>query len=127
MRGRWWIVFPLFLIAVGCGGGRVEGPQPADSPVRIVVTNRYSLAMEVYIVGAGTRHRLGTVDPGLVGRFSVPSSMIGGGPLELFARPTPRAAQREQAESGPLLLAPGVVVDFVISPQLFNSTATLRP
>ena len=125
-RTSWILVFTLLLAGSACARGRAEAPQPADSPVRVVVTNNYALAMEVFVIGAGITHRLGTVDPGMVGRFLVPPGMIGSGPLEFQANPAPRAAEREQAQSGRLLVAPGAVMDFVITPRLFNSTATLR-
>jgi hypothetical protein len=116
----------LLLAGYACGGSRAETPGPADAPVRVVVTNNYALAMEISVTGAGTTHRMGSVDPGMVGRFVVPPGMIGGGPLEFAAHPPPRARVRERAESGPILVAPGAIVDFVITQTLFNSTATLR-
>ena len=125
-RTSWILVFMLLLAGSACAGSRAETPGPAESPVRVVVTNNYALAMEVYVDGAGITHRLGTVDPGMVGRFQVPPAMIGSGPLEFEAHTPPRAAARERAQSGRLLVAPGAVVDFVITPRLFNSTATLR-
>ena len=127
MRSRSWILlFMLLLTGSACGGSRAEAPGPADSPVLVVVTNNYALAMEISVIGAGTTHRLGTVDPGMVGRFAVPPGMIGGGPLEFEAQPPPREGVRARAESGPILIAPGAIVDFVITQRLFNSTATLR-
>jgi hypothetical protein len=91
-----------------------------------VVTNNYALAMEIFVTGGGTTHRMGSVDPGMVGRFVVPPGMIGGGPLRFEAHPPPRARTRERAESGPILVSPGAIVDFMIKQRLFNSTATLR-
>jgi hypothetical protein len=93
--------------------------------VRIEVRNKYMLPMEVYAIGGGTKHRLGTVHPGMLSHFVVPHSVLGSGPVEFQAQPT--AAAGELARSGPLLLSPGAVVDFVIAAQLFNSTATIRP
>ncbi|NNG17509.1 MAG: hypothetical protein HKM89_13620 [Gemmatimonadales bacterium] len=126
-RRSWILVFMLLLAGSACGGSRAETPGPDDNPVLVVVTNNYALAMEISVIGAGTTHRLGTVDPGTSGRFTVPPGMIGGGPLEFRANPPPRANERVQAQSGRILVAPGAIVDFVITPRLFNSTATLRP
>ena len=117
---------PLLLPAgLGCARRGTEAPEPSGSPVRVEVTNNYALAMEVDVVGAGVNHRLGTVHPGMVGHFVVPQAMIGGGSLEFQAHPS--ANERELARSGPVLIAPGAIVDFVITPRLFNSSATVRP
>lgn len=99
-------------------------PGPADSPVRVEVTNHYALSMEIDVVGAGVNHRLGTVHPGMVGHFVVPPGMIGGSSIEFLAHPS--ANEQRVARSGPLLVSPGRVVEFVIAARLFNSTATIR-
>jgi hypothetical protein len=57
------------------------------------------------------------------GQFVIPQNLIGGGGVELQAR----TGGRQPFRSDKLLLAPGTIVEFVIAPQLFNSTATLRP
>jgi len=115
----------LPLAGSGCARGGPETPEPAASPVRVEVVNNYALAMEVDVVGAGVSHRLGTVHPGMVGHFVVPPGMIGGSSIEFLAHPS--ANERQVARSGPLLVNPGRVVEFVITPRLFNSTATIRP
>ena len=118
LRG-WRVLVPgLLLTGSACAHGGGGAPQPADSPVRVEVTNHYSLPMDVYVVGSGINHRMGTVHPGMVGHFVVPQTMIGNGPVEF---------QAGSFRSGPLLLSPGAIVDFVIAEQLFNSTATIRP
>jgi hypothetical protein len=115
----------LLLACSACARGGGEGePTPNDSPVRVEVTNNYALPIEIYAVGSGITHRMGTVDPGMAGRFVIPQNLIGSGSVELQARP---GTTKPPFRSGPLLLAPGRIVDFVIAPQLFNSTATLRP
>jgi hypothetical protein len=116
----------LLLVGSACGSSRAEAPGPADAPVRVVVTNNYALALEIFVTGGGTTHRMGSVDPGMEGRFVVPPGMIGSGPLEFEAHPPPRAATRERAASGPILVSPGAIVDFVLKQRLFSSTATLR-
>ena len=124
-RGWWILVSGLLLTGTACARHRSEEPQPVDSPVRVEVRNKYALPMEVYAVGAGTRQRLGLVHPGMVSQFVVPHSVLGSGSVEFQAQPS--ATGRELARSGPLLLSPGAVVDFVIAAQLFSSTATIRP
>jgi hypothetical protein len=124
LRRLWMLVPGLLLMASACArGGGEDEPYPSDSPVRVEVTNRHALPMEVETVGSGTRHRLGTVHPGMAAHFVIPQNLIGSGGVELLAHPN---ASSQQFSSGPLLLAPGTIVDFVIAPQLFNSTATLR-
>ena len=122
----WWVlVAGLLLTGTACSRHRSEEPQPVGSPVRIEVRNKYGLPMEVYAVGAGTRYRLGVVHPGMLSQFVVPNTVLGSGPVEFQAQPS--ATSGELARSGPLLLSPGTVVDFVIGARLFNSTATIRP
>jgi hypothetical protein len=98
--------------------------NPADVPVRVEVTNHHPLAIELYAVGAGIRHRLGTVHPGMKAVFKVPPALVGGGQVEFHATPT---AGGETYRSGGLLLSPAAIVDIVIAAQLFASTAVLRP
>lgn len=119
------LVPALLLAGSACArGGGEDEPQPDDSPVRVEVTNNHALPIEIYAVGSGISHRLGTVLPGMAAHFVVPQNLIGSGAVELQAQPR---ASKQQFRSGQLLLAPGTIVDFVIAPQLFNSTATLRP
>ena len=114
----------MLLAGSGCSRRRQqESPAPADSPVRIVVTNHYTAPMEVVAVGSNISHRLGIVHPGMVGEFVLPPAMVGGGTVELFAGD----GHGPPARSGPLLLSPGGVVDFAIRNPLFNSTASVRP
>lgn len=112
------------LAAVAClqgsGGG---GVSPADVPVRVEVTNKYALSVEVYAVGAGIRYRLGTVHPGMASVLTVPPALVGGGQVEFHAGPNTGGGSYR---SGGLLLSAGTIVDLVIEAQLFNSTATIR-
>jgi hypothetical protein len=93
--------------------------------VQVEVINRHALPIEIDAVGSGMSRRLGTVEPGMTGHFVVPPNLItAGGGVELQAHPS---ASKQLFSSGPLLLSPGAIVDIEITPQLFNSTATLRP
>jgi len=113
----------LLLAGSGCGRRRQQdGSAPADNPVRVVVTNHYTAPMEVTAVSSNISHRLGIVHPGMVGEFTLPQAMVGGGTIELFA-----GEGETRARSGPLILAPGVIVDFAIRTPLYNSTASVRP
>lgn len=128
MLRRWSVlVAGLLLTVFACArGGGEEGdetPTPEGNPVRVEVHNTHALPVEIYVVGSGITHRMGTVHPGMNGGFVIPPNMIGSGGLELEAR----ATNEQPFRSGQLLLSPGVVVDFFVSPQLFNSTVTVRP
>jgi hypothetical protein len=118
------VLVPGLLTVWACahsGGG--EG-RPTDHPVSVQVTNRHALPMEIYAVGSGITHRLGTVNPGLSSHFVLPQNLISSSSVRLEARP---GVSGQPFRSGEILLAPGSVVDFVVAPQLFNSTVTRRP
>lgn len=126
MRRRLWVVAPWLLLAgSGCGRGHAADVAPAESPqVQVEVTNDYSLPVEIYAVGAGIDHRLGTVHPGMSSHFVLPPTMVGGGSVEFQARVF---ASSGRYRSGPILISPGAVVDLMIASVLFNSTAAVRP
>lgn len=124
MRG--WVVLTCGLLMTTACAHNKQTEQPAPSePVTIVVTNHNALPVEIDVIGGGTTHRLGMVNPGLQAQFIIPQGMIGNG--SLYLRAQPNEVHRRPFESGPLLLSPGIVVDFLVTPQLFNSTATIRP
>jgi hypothetical protein len=127
MSRRSWVVLPLLILALpACRRGANEAPLPADpvaSPIQIEVQNNHALPVDLFIVGSGVNHRLGTVHPGMNASFRVPPGMIGNGSVELLAQ---SSAHRQPARTGPILLAPGAIVDYVVAAQLFNSTATIR-
>jgi hypothetical protein len=113
----------LLMVAACSRGGGTDEPQPIDRPVRVEATNNYALPVELYAVGSGITHRLGTVNPGLSASFTIPPTLLAGNGVELQARS--RTGERPFI-SEELLLAPGTIVDFQIAPQLFSSTVTLR-
>jgi hypothetical protein len=124
LRGLGILVPALLLTASACahsGGGEV---QPTEIPTYLEVTNQHALPMDIYALGSGITHRMGTVHPGMAGHFVVPQTLIGNGSVRLEAR---SSGGGQPFRSEDLLLAPGAVVDFVIAPQLFNSTVTQRP
>ena len=114
----------LLLSGSACARGGLEEAAPSDSPVRVEVTNRNALPVEIYAVGNGITRRLGTVHPGMDAHFAIPANLTTSGGVELQAGP---AASSNRFSSGELLLAPGTIVEFIVAAQLFNSTATLRP
>jgi len=80
--------------------------------------------VEVYAFATGMERRLGTVEPGMKASFVVPPNLTTSGDVELQVSP---AASSQRFRSGSLLLAPGSIVDLIVAPQLFSSTATIRP
>ena len=125
IRGLRVLVTGLLLTLAACGhkkSGEVE-PFP-EPPVRLEVTNKYALPIDVYAVAAGVNRRLGTVHPGMASHFIIPQAAMSGGVTELEAHP---ADGSRVFRSGKLLLAPGDVVDLIVEARLFNSRATIRP
>ena len=115
----------LLLSAAACAKGTgADAPDPGKSPARVEVTNRYPLAVEVYAIANNLEQRLGTVHPGMNARFTIPFNLTTSGGVELLV---PSPAGNQPFRSGELLLAPGSVVDLVVTAQLFSSTATIRP
>ena len=127
MRRRYWMVLPLLLLALpGCRRASDEAPLPADpilSPIDVEVVNNHAVPVEIFISGAGINHRLGTVHPGMSAHYQIPPGMVGNGALEFQAW---SRSGRQPYRSGPILLSPGAIVDFVVGQVLFNSTATIR-
>ena len=125
MLGALRVLVPgLLLTAAACGRSRPAEVHPNALPAYVEVRNQHALPMEIYAIGSGISHRMGTVHPGMGGHFVVPQNLIGSGSVHLEARP---GTSGQPFRSGELLIAPGAVVDFVVGDQLFNSTATLRP
>lgn len=114
----------LLLCAIACAKGSTESAAPSNDPVRVEVVNRYPLAVEVYAFGTGMERRLGTVEPGMKASFVIPPNLTTSGDVQLQVSP---AASNQRFRSGELLLAPGSIVDLIVAPQLFSSTATIRP
>jgi hypothetical protein len=122
------VIVPLLLLASSACARAAddEGEDeatPIHAPVSVDVTNQYALPVEVYAFGSGITHRLGTVHPGMDSRFVIPQNLVGGGSVRFEARP---GSDARPFQSGEVLLSPGSDVQIMISPQLFNSTVTLR-
>jgi hypothetical protein len=116
----------VLLVPVACRRASDEPPLASDpvlAPVRIEVQNNHALPVEIFVEGSGIHHRLGTVHPGMSATFQLPAALIGNGSVELLAQ---SSAYRNPNRTGPILLSPGAVVDYVIRQVFFNSTATIR-
>jgi hypothetical protein len=126
MSVRRLLLCGLLLVAAACRRASDEPPLSSDpvlAPIRIEVQNNHALPIEIFVEGSGIHHRLGTVHPGMSASFQLPATMIGNGSVELLAQ---SSANRNPNRTGPILLSPGAVVDYVIGQVLFNSTATVR-
>lgn len=125
MRRQLLLLVPLLLGLAGCfGRPDPEEVVPAGPPARVEVKNLHALPVEIDIAGNGTLLRLGTVHPGMEASFEIPQNVTINGSAELIVIPKTNA---RPFRSEPLLLNPGSVIDLVVTPRLFNSTATIRP
>lgn len=127
-RGAGILVAGLILTSSACAHGQGAGTEPvrpneAGGAVQLYVTNNSGSPMEVYAAGTGTLYRIGTVHPGLDGRFVVRPTMVVNGTVEFVAR----SGNGPILRSGRILLVPGDVVDFDLTPSPVTSQATVRP
>ncbi len=117
------------LLAAAPACSRAPGPggppsvQPVAAPVRVEVTNRFGLPVDIYAYGANSSQRLGTVNPGLRAQFVIPPALLASGSLELRAV---TGTADGPASSGTLLVTPGDVIEFQVGSQLFNSVTNIR-
>jgi hypothetical protein len=102
-----------------------EQMQPHAGPVDVNVTNNSQSAMEIFVVGNGTSHRMGTVAPGVPRRFELPPGIVAAGGHVQFLAQASGAGPRVQSDE--VVVAPGDVVDFEITTNLVGSRATVRP
>ena len=127
LQGRAMGLAAMLIMSSACGygvraAGSTSGAQELASPVQVQVINDTGAPVEVYAAGSGTSYRVGTVHPGLAERFVVRPGMVINGSVEFVAR----SAHGRLVRSGPMLLAPGDVVDFALTPHTATSTATVR-
>jgi hypothetical protein len=116
----------LLLMSTACGqaiGAAGDIPQAlqARHPVQLEVTNQSGGPVEIYAQGSSTSYRVGTVHPGLTGRFTVRPGMGLNGAVEFLA-----VSGRGVVRSGPMLVRAGDVVDFALTPHTATSMATVR-
>ena len=117
----------LFLMSSGCGqafgaAGHMAQALEARHPVQLEVTNQSGGPIEIYAQGSGTSYRVGTVHPGLTGRFIVRPGMVLNGAVEFLAV----SGMGDLVRSGPMLVRAGDVVDFALTPHRATSVATVR-
>jgi len=102
-----------------------DQPRPHAARVSVNVTNNSQSAMEIFVVGNGTSHRIGTVAPGVPRTFDLPPGIVAAdGHVRLVAQAS-GAGPRVQSDE--VVVTPGDVVDFEIMTNLVGSRATVRP
>ena len=102
-----------------------EQPRPHAARVSVNVTNNSQSAMEIFVLGNGTSHHMGTVAPGVPRTFELPPGMVAAdGHVQFVAQPS-GAGPRVQPDE--VMVRPGDVVDFEIMTNLVGSRATVRP
>jgi hypothetical protein len=101
-------------------------PPDANDSITVYVTNDYETSMEIYASGSGTQYRMGVVNPGIPSRFVIRRDLLAGNrQIQFFAQ---ASGYGPRARSDVLQLRSGdVAIDFVISPTLIGSRATIRP
>ena len=127
MTVRRLVLWGMILVAgSACRRGNDEpalASDPMVAPIRVEVKNNHALPIEIFVDGSAIHHRLGTVHPGMSATFHLPPALIGNGSVEFVAV---SSASPQPNRTGPILLSPGAVVDYLIAQVLFNSTATVR-
>jgi hypothetical protein len=102
---------------------------PADAaanaaPIELVVQNRYTLDVDVFVVSpGGERTRVGTVTALSNHTFSLRPASLPSGEVRLLADPI---GGRGVARSGPISVMPGTTITFNIEPDLRLSNAVVR-
>jgi hypothetical protein len=127
-RGVGIIMAGLVLVSSACAYSMGQAPDARrahdpDGGVYLNVVNHSGRPMEIFATGSGTIYRMGTVLPGLQSRLVIRPGMIVNGTVEFRATSGNAPAFR----SGPILLAPGDVVDLQLEDQSVISSATVRP
>jgi hypothetical protein len=106
------------LLATACGGSpqsQVTSPIP-EGASRLIVNNRSLTDMDIYMVKAGARTRLGMAPGGKTSEFNLMQGQVAGvGTIHFVAEPF--GASGRAVTSEPVHMGPGSVVTFDISPQ----------
>lgn len=108
--------------AFGAGAAVDNTAGGPARPVQLQVTNTSGGPIEIYAAGSGTSYRVGTVHPGLTGRFVIRPTMAANGAVEFTAH----SSVWGTVSSGPMLLRPGDVADFALTPHTATSVASVR-
>ena len=114
MLHRLRLLVSALLLSSACAPSGGSNAAPSAGSVDVRVTNRNALPMVVFVSGSGINHRLGTVHPGMNGRFVIPQNLVGNGSVQFEARPSGGGGQ--PFRSGEVMLAPGASIEFQIAP-----------
>jgi alpha-amylase len=101
-------------------------PPDAGDSVLVNVANHYEVPMEVYVVGGGTRYRMGVVNPGIPSQFVLRRALLASDRKVEFV--VHASGHGPGISSGLLQLRAGDrIVDLEITTFLFGTRATVRP
>jgi len=111
-------ILAALLLAAGCGTkttNEAAGPAPAGAS-RLIVTNRSLADMDIYMVKAGSRTRLGMAPANQTTDFPLMAGQLAGvGTVHFEAEPLGGIGRRVVSE--PAHISPGSATTFDISPQ----------
>lgn len=106
------------LLTTACGGtpqSQVTSPIP-EGASRLIVNNRSLNDMDIYMVKAGAKIRLGMAPGGKTSEFTLMAGQVAGvGTIHFVAEPFGAAGRAVTSE--PVHMGPGSVTTFDISPQ----------
>lgn len=114
----------MLVLTAACSKTPPENPRPDLAPVHVMVESKFALPVEIAVTAGGSLHRLGIVHPGMQADFLVPPAFVEGRSVEFTVAPQTRAVAYR---SGPMLIAPGEVVDLHVAQVLFNCSTSIRP
>jgi hypothetical protein len=103
--------------------GDEEEPLIKRDPVIVHVRNENFLDMNVFVIVSGVSRRLGQVSGNGQGDFSVDWGLTVGQSITLTAVPI---GGRGSANTGPLSIGLGQVIDFTVAPVLRQSTVSVH-
>ncbi|MFL5575481.1 MAG: hypothetical protein ACJ79S_05885 [Gemmatimonadaceae bacterium] len=134
MSSAWRRTVGIALVALAAVGGPVacvrrgasagEGPSPSKGAATVLVQNRNSSDVDVYVVQAGgVPFRLGAVTVAGTATFTVDPSYFPSGQIGLLARPRTGPGV---ARTAPISIFGARVIVFSIEPEISASYATVR-
>jgi hypothetical protein len=111
-------ILAAVLLAAGCGtktANETAGPAP-EGASRLIVTNRSLADMDIYLIKAGSRIRLGMAPANQTTDFPLMAGQLAGvGAIHFEAVPLGGLGRRVISE--PVHISPGSAATFDISPQ----------
>ena len=115
------LLVPAVLTACASGGGRAAANANSAT---LEVRNEFLGPIDLYAIRSGLPQRIGSVTGSRPERFRLGPSLIGAGDaIRIIAVPI---AENGRASTGTIVVRPGDVVQFTISPTLAASSVFIR-